>query len=232
MITGFIPMNLYLRQVLTHRLAGLALSVIIVICTEMNAAAVEQAITLGQINGWVGGFSVRETIGWQFHVNTDITVTQLGVWDQGGNGLTYANDIGLWDNSSQLLKSANIPAGTVATLINDFRYVPISPITLTPGKSYTIGVYCSFSQINPLIAQYPQPFTTSSGVTWEGLVNSYNKHGDTSGLSCPDSGPLPPFSGAFGPNFTYYAAPEPSLLIMMASGLLVVLCRALRRRKQ
>src|SRR5439155_1220605 len=62
--------------------------------------------------------------GWQFEragSPNDILITQLGVFDSGGDGLINPHEVGLWrigdDNiSSTLLASATVPAGTDAPL--------------------------------------------------------------------------------------------------------------------
>ena len=87
----------------------------------------------------------RRTQGWMFGVSSSILVTDLGVFDDGSDGLGEAHDVGLWACSSaactsgSLLVNATVAAGTSPSLVNSFRYVSLlSPVTLTPGD-YVIG---------------------------------------------------------------------------------------------
>ena len=73
--------------------------------------------------GWVGHqpTSFTGTKGWgliqgsTFH-SDDILITQLGVFDDGGDGLVNSHAVGLWTADGALLASTIVPAGTVASL--------------------------------------------------------------------------------------------------------------------
>ncbi|NOT37521.1 MAG: DUF4082 domain-containing protein [Saprospiraceae bacterium] len=80
------------------------------------------------------------SLGWRFQVNTTSVITSLGVFDDnGGNGLNAAMPVGLYTDAGVLLASATVPAGTGATLINNFRYVSIAPVAVTAGSIYRIA---------------------------------------------------------------------------------------------
>src|SRR6266850_5379498 len=73
--------------------------------------------------------SFTGTRGWQFErrgAGIDIFITQLGVFDSGGDGLINPHEIGLWrqeaGGSSTLFVSATVPAGTAASLIDGYRW--------------------------------------------------------------------------------------------------------------
>ena len=91
------------------------------------------------------GASWKGTIGWSFTVGANpITVSQLGLYDSGGNGLAESHQIGLWTgDGSLLLRSTTVPAGTSATLSGAYRYVPVTPVTLNAGQTYVIGAFYS-----------------------------------------------------------------------------------------
>jgi hypothetical protein len=92
-------------------------------------------------------------IGWTFNLQQAITVTAVGWYDDGQDGLSRAFQVGLWQdltgdfapgsNPTQLLGSPDegiiIPAGTSASLLDSWRVVPLStPLTLQPGN-YELG---------------------------------------------------------------------------------------------
>ena len=85
--------------------------------------------------------------GWQFQTTASVTVSALGVYDSStgdgpvipGDGLNFAIPVGLYDSECKELASMTIPAGTVATLIADYRYVGIAPLMLSAGQTYRVG---------------------------------------------------------------------------------------------
>ena len=60
------------------------------------------------------------TRGWAFSNGgpNSVTITAVGVWDFGGDGLANSHEVGIWGNSGNLLRSANVPAGTEVALID------------------------------------------------------------------------------------------------------------------
>lgn len=82
------------------------------------------------------------TVGYKFTIgSSDITLSQLGVFDKDGDGLLSAHDVGIWDSTgTTLLTSTTIASGTGATLSGgNFRYNNIANLTLTANTSYLIG---------------------------------------------------------------------------------------------
>jgi hypothetical protein len=86
--------------------------------------------------GDITGF--RFTIG-----GADVTVTDLGFFDDDGDGLGEAHAVGIYAVASQLqVVSTTVPAGTEAPLDGAFRYVPIAaPVTLTADTTYVALAY-------------------------------------------------------------------------------------------
>jgi hypothetical protein len=91
--------------------------------------------------------------GWTFLVKTPIIATDIGWYDEGGNGLSHEHRIGLWYSpnktswpyidatATQLLSSfAVVPSGTSAELDGRYRKEPIpaGPLVLQPG-GYALG---------------------------------------------------------------------------------------------
>ncbi len=83
--------------------------------------------------------SFTGTKGWAFLNFSSISsgnymaVTQLGVFDNGGDGLANSHVIGIWSADGTLLASTTIPAGTVAPLVDGYRYMPITTVLIPPG---------------------------------------------------------------------------------------------------
>jgi hypothetical protein len=68
------------------------------------------------------------------------TLNSLGFFDFGQNGLAASYQVGLWDSSQNLVATTTVYP--TSPLIGDFRYGPISPVTLgSPGNPevFTIG---------------------------------------------------------------------------------------------
>src|SRR5205823_556088 len=60
------------------------------------------------------------TLGYDFTVgDTALIVTQLGLWDENGDGLVNAHSVGLWDDAGALLASVTVPSGTIGILDNE-----------------------------------------------------------------------------------------------------------------
>ena len=135
------------------------------------------------------------TLGYAFTLSSSITVTNLGLFDFGNDGLNTSHSVTIWTNTGTQLVQATIPAGTGGTLINGFRYVSIAPFTLAAG-TYTIGGFYGF---NSDVAITGTSITSASGVSYVG-----SRSGD--GFTFP-SGDLFGFPNSyFGPNFEFTTA--------------------------
>ncbi|EAQ97170.1 DUF4082 domain-containing protein [Congregibacter litoralis] len=81
------------------------------------------------------------TLGFEFAVSSAISVTSLGVYDSGADGLEESAQVGLWSNAGDLLTSTLVPAGTAGELDGLFRFESISPYLLSAGQTYVVGAY-------------------------------------------------------------------------------------------
>jgi hypothetical protein len=196
----------------------------------------------------------RRTLGWKFGVSSSILVTDLGVFDDGSNGLGEAHDVGLWScnsalcTSGTLLAVATVPAGTGPSLVDFFRYVSlVSPVTLTPGD-YVIGAAYYENQPTPSGSQLDKvvtfldatnDFTLASQITFEG-----DRVANCGSVPCPIAAVFPDTTTSFfhpsyfGPNFQFTdaptvaplaAVPEPSTLVLFGSGIAALI--AARRKR-
>ena len=160
------------------------------------------------------------TLGWTFTVNTSITVVALGAWDSNGDGFADSHAVGLWEDGGALLASTPVSSGD--TLIANFRYAAIGPVTLAAGRTYVVGasdlglgddyVLDSAGSVIPQIT-YGQPRFFSGA-----------------GLSRPDFAGGRSFS-YFGGNFLVDGGviPEPGTWMMMIAGFGMIGFAARRR---
>lgn len=68
------------------------------------------------------------------------TITSLGFYDHGQDGLATSYQLGLWDGAQNLLATATVTPSSPLT--GDFRYAAITPITigtLATPQPFTIG---------------------------------------------------------------------------------------------
>jgi hypothetical protein len=115
-----------LRLAVLPAFAGLALAQVPAITGFTGATA------FGSIN------STAQTIGFTFTANSNLIVSALGFWEQNtGANLMQTHDVGLWSSSGTLLASGTVAVNSPVT--GNWRYVTISPITLTAGQTYTVG---------------------------------------------------------------------------------------------
>jgi protein with PEP-CTERM/exosortase system signal len=144
--------------------------------------------------------SERSTKGWAFTINSPVLVTQLGLWDQGNNGLNASHVVSIWTSTGTLMAQTTIPLGTGATLIDGFRYVSITSVLL-PAGSYTIGGF--YGRSDDRFAINPPTITTASGI-------SYNGSRSRGGFAFPQGNFFGNVNSYFGPNFQFtVAVPAP-----------------------
>lgn len=176
-------------------------------------------------------------IGMSFTVGSDpVYALGLGVWDGSdatysgdGNGLLYAHEVGLWSNTGTLLASATVPAGTAATPINEYRFVPLTQaVWLYAGQTYRLGALWKsgengepFRDHGGSNATFDSHFTVGQGF--------YNASAPTV-LAFPAS-PAGLGSGYIGPNLQFALVPEPSTVVLLVAGGLIGLVALLRRRR-
>ena len=164
------------------------------------------------------------TLGYSFLANSSITVTGLGVFDAGSDGLNVSHDVGLWDAAGNLLASTTVAAGTVAPLNGFYRMATISGVGLTAGNVYYVGSVNGID--NDGWMQDPSTLIAAPQITY--LSRQYEF--SSGGLVFPDlvgSGS----TGYFGGNFEFGTSttPEPGTMLMLGSGVLAA-AGALRRK--
>jgi len=197
------------------------------------ALTVGQPLTAESIAVQPGGggiqnanYAANVTLGWGFSLATPLTVTDLGFFD-GNSGLVDPHPVGIWDSAGTLVAEATVPSGIAATLVSGFRFVPISPVSLSAG-AFTIGAYANGTSPDPFRFEVPS-FTPVAGLSF-GPVDLFTR-GDS--LTRPTTAAdVFTQGGYFGPNFLVSAPteiPEPGTIGITLMGLAIVTGRVLRR---
>jgi Domain of unknown function (DUF4082) len=183
----------------------IAVAVALLLAAATTAHA-DPILTFNEATGSTGN-NLNHTVGWQFNVTTPVTVTGLGWFDAGGNGLAVGHTVGIWDPSGGLLASVMIPDGTGAPLDGQFRTVDVTPFDLPAGDGYIIGGQNSTSNSERLafdVAQMVDPRINFVGPTFD----------TAAGLNRPTTPAPVATTGFYGPSFSVTPAdatamPEP-----------------------
>jgi hypothetical protein len=160
------------------------------------------------------------TLGWSFTTSQQISISALGIWDWGDNGLKESHVVRIWDStgSSQLCEG-HVATGTGDPLDSGFRYTTVltGQTTLNAG-SYIIGAFCLGAGSEPLISG------TSVGTLTEGpgIAFGENRMLLGSSMAAPTSSLGSIYDpGLLGPNFQFSAVPEPQdYAVLTAMGLM------------
>lgn len=196
---------------------GLAIS-----ATPMRA----QTLALTTTSAGQSGINNNQTVGWRFDVGAGgLTVNGLAWYDAGNDGLSRSYQVGIWNAGGTLLGSGTVAAGTAATLVNGFRVVSVTSFFLPSATGYIVGGLNSSQSTDQLL--FNSTINTIAGVTFREAT-----------FSDFDAGFVPPTqnsvanTGFFGPNFTVsptVVIPEPSTILLLGAGGLVLAITARRR---
>jgi hypothetical protein len=162
------------------------------------------------------------TLGYAFRVGADsLRVLQLGLWDQGADGLTESHQVGIWNSNGELLASTTVNSGTSGELAGNFRYANLlEGLMLDANTVYVIAA--RFYNVDNSDAYITGNYTIGPGVSWDDSKDRYSA--DYSGFVFP----LNTEDGAanVGPNFIYdvvpVVVPEPDTLILFTGGSLML----------
>ena len=220
--------------------------VVAAVLSVVYVSSVAEATVLFSGNADAGapteGNYAQYTFGNQFVVGSkDIVVTSVAYADLSnggglGDGLVDSHQMAIWRTSdSVLLGSATVPSGTSATLTNGFRYVTLgTPITLLANTSYilggdTAGTTPTANDTYKYSDVAPWNYTTTigDGITITGRIQTAV---GAAGFACP-GGTISTGCIWESMNMAYSVVPEPGTLVLLATGLIGLLCYAWRKRK-
>jgi Domain of unknown function (DUF4082) len=144
-----------------------------------------------------------QTIGYTFTPTSNIVVSALGVWEQNtGVNLTQTHQVGLWTAGGALLASGTVPLNSTVT--GSWRYVSITPVTLTAGQTYVAG-----SEIlSPFTDTYSRVDLPGGTVTTNALITLgvSATNASAGGFSFPNATSAT-VAARLGPNLLVAAAP-------------------------
>jgi hypothetical protein len=149
--------------------------------------------------------------GFAFTANALFTVTRLGWYDGGPAGLSMAHEVGIYDGSGTLIASGTVASGTVAPLVDGFRWVEVTPVLLSPGQTYVVAG----TDPNPGGDVFE---FQASGVTYDARLSYVeNRWVSSSTLTLPTNNTASFEDAFFGPNLGADAVPFGSAVDLTGS---------------
>jgi hypothetical protein len=158
------------------------------------------------------------TLGWEFTVNSAVSIDGIGFWDELPSGLNNSHEVGLWTSAGTLLRSTSLSTGSPVSSTSpdgEWLFVSIPPIVLQPGN-YVVG---ATYEVNDTDA--PRVFASATTIPEISFVVERECAGGCVGLTFPGGGTSMANDGAFGPNLRVGTEPtsvpsltEPQLLVL------------------
>jgi len=175
----------------------------------------------GTLTDGTQGTGATGVVGFNFTVNSAISVTQLGFF---GDALGGADTpwVALYDVTT----STQLAAITTYVSTNGWQYIALdTPVTLTAGDTYQVAA----------TAYWSPKYADTSGFTFGPEINpvSFSSPTGWGGWGTPTMGTGVAATANVTGNFLYTSAviPEPSACVMLA-GLAALGCGLLRRRRR
>ena len=153
--------------------------------------------------------------GFQFRPSVDIRITDLGYYDRDQDGVTLVHPVGIFDFDTQT-ELARVDVDDTSFLDGLFRYSPISPLTLSAGRSYMVAGFHPGTNAEDFsaIIRFDNVMTAA-----EVDLQEYFFIAPSAGLRFPTERDIP-FRTFFGPNFRYELDIDTSPIDFDSDGLL------------
>ncbi|MBN2132899.1 MAG: DUF4082 domain-containing protein [Sedimentisphaerales bacterium] len=170
------------------------------------------------------------TLGWEFTLTQDITVTHLGIYDYDDDNGFDSHDIGLWQVSDEALLTSgtvnwnNEPDG------DGFRYDDVEDVLLTAGPTYVVAFYVDWSGSDDEVV------TSVSTITIDPVVTIGDVRYEVDIFGSDITFPTETHGGyRIGPNFLFETSgsdipsggevPEPASMVLVSIGLMTSLVK-------
>jgi hypothetical protein len=220
--TGERIMSTHLQKTLVGLIAAAGIAL-----TSANAQA---AVLYSNAGSGVLSDGLTTSIGTRFTAVTSFTITQLGFFDDDGDGNAVAHGVGLFsDDGSVLHRSVSIQAGLASPLLGQFRYEFITPFTLVAGTTYRLGgaIFTnSGDRYRDVTASY-----TLGGFNVD-IIDGIYQIAQTPGLAYPESQAAVTDGAYIGPTFgDAIPVPEPGSIALLFTAI-IGLMRVARRRQE
>ncbi len=165
------------------------------LCPSQVLATGISVVIFDEFTGETGN-NFSQTVGWQFNLMQEITVTALQWFDDFGNGLTISHEVGIWDPHGNLLSSVVVPAGAEAPLEDGmWRTIKITELVLPAADGYIVGGYNGHNAVDRVAFDVQQTMHPSIS-----LVDA--TFSDANGLfECPTNFAGAAENGIYGPSF-------------------------------
>ena len=163
-------------------------------------------------NGTTANF--RDGIsGFDFTPTVDLTITSLGFYDQGGDGLISDHPVAIFETETQASLASTTVTNDSPLGIANFRFQDIMPLQLFAGTTYTVASFTAGPVFDPEALNPTGGIRFGDGFEFERLRQDF-----TDGLQFPaQSGEDGAIQVLFlGPNFRYSlaTAPEPHVAML------------------
>jgi hypothetical protein len=207
----------------SHRVLACGLLLVVCHCVRASTAA---SFDLPQQPRGSDSTLVNGVDGFDFTPTADLSVSALGWYDQGGDGIHHDHPVGLYVTATRALAA---PAATVTSsspldAATRFRFAAVTPFTLTAGTTYTVVGYGEGPAFDPYVSDPAGGITFGPGI-------DYVRHrtSRSSGLEFPTTaGEIGLIQDLYlGPNFQYAVVPDPA-----SPGLFICAASLLTRRRR
>ncbi|MEO0629943.1 MAG: PEP-CTERM sorting domain-containing protein [Planctomycetota bacterium] len=194
-----------------------------------NGQAIESFLGGTQFDSFFGGAIAGDTVGWEFSVNQDVFVTDLGIWNAdtqfGAEGLTSDHRVGIWNLATGALLVEAV-AGPGGDVVGEWTYASVAQTQLSVGETYVIGALYNEGGVSDGDSYVTSALSVSTSSDVNFLGGRSPLAGDLGfGLPATFSGSTS--FGRFGPNFQFVPVPAPASAALLGLGGLA----AARRRR-